>query len=190
MKLIVGLGNPGQDYEKTRHNVGFMVLNRLAQKLGGEFCDLSRWEAATLEMNVAGEKVVLLKPLTYMNNSGRSVGKFATYYKLEPKDIWVISDDVDLPLGTIRVRDTGSSGGHNGLKSINDALGTEDYYHIRIGVTNADRDEDTAIFVLNDFAKKEQGMLDAVINQTCDLIVRGLEDKQLTNHSYTVDEIR
>lgn len=198
MKLIVGLGNPGKDYLNTRHNFGFMVIDALVDRLGAPSCTMSRWQAETSELNASGEKVLLMKPQTYMNNSGAAVGRFVEYYKVEPKDIWVISDDLDLPLGTIRVRDTGSSGGHNGLKSINDALGTEDYYHIRLGIgqradmlnegSQAHQEPEASIFVLDKFSKREEPLLQKVIAETADLILKALEDKKLDNHSKTVDQ--
>ncbi len=196
MKLIVGLGNPGTEYIRTRHNVGFMVVEELASQLGAPWCDSSKWQAETAEAAIRGQKVVLLKPQTYMNLSGEAVGKFAQYYQLESTAIWVVSDDIDLPLGKIRIREEGSSGGHNGLKSISSSLGSEAYYRIRIGVgprlepTNqADQlpDLDAAIYVLQAFDAKEKPLVSRVISQAAQLILSGLTADQLESHTITID---
>lgn len=191
MKLIVGLGNVGKDYEKTRHNVGFMVLDLLGTDLGANYCATSKFSAEIAEVTVEGEKVMFMMPQTMMNNSGEAVGKFVEYYRLEPKDVWVVSDDIDLPLGRIRTRDEGSSGGHNGLKSIDQALGTEAYGHIRVGVASAEYSQtgerDAVIFVLDNFAVGERSLLEKVVAQTGQLIIDALKDQQLTSHTVTVD---
>lgn len=194
MKLIVGLGNPGPDYAKTRHNFGFMVLDAIANMLETTFCDMSRWKATTAEINVDGEKVILIKPLTYMNLSGQSVGLFASYYKVEPKDVWILADELDLPLGTVRVRDEGSSAGHNGLKSIAEALGTEQYWRFRLGIGPSGVEESTvhqqpegAAFVLQSFTEKEQPVVDKVISMTAKLILDALSSKQLESRTHKVD---
>lgn len=199
MKLIVGLGNPGKEYEKTRHNIGFMVLDAIADELQAQFCDMSRWSADTTEFQVHGEKVVLLKPLTFMNKSGQAVGTFAHYYKLEPKDIWVVSDDIDMPLGRIRVRHEGSSGGHNGLKSIIEHLGTENFTRIRLGVAEFTGDAqstplvrtepDASILVLQPFKKREEPLLATVIATAKDRILDGLQTKTLEARTIEVDSI-
>ncbi len=196
MKLIVGLGNPGKEYEKTRHNVGFMVLDALTDHLETEFCDMSRFSASTAEFNSHGEKVVLLKPQTFMNKSGESVAKFASYYKLEPKDIWIISDDLDMPLGRIRIRHEGSSGGHNGLNSIIESLGNEEFTRIRLGIeeftgvtdsTVALRSEpEASVFVLQPFTKREEQLRDKVIEATRDILLQGLGSTPLTAHTIEV----
>jgi peptidyl-tRNA hydrolase, PTH1 family len=132
MKLIIGLGNPGAQYEKTRHNVGFHVVDALATKYA------LRWERRGRAMIVNGtigrEKVVLVKPLTYMNNSGEAVGELVRWFKCEPDDLLVIYDELDLPLGHIRLRARGSSGGHNGIKSIVQHLHTEQFPRMRVGI--------------------------------------------------------
>lgn len=133
MKLIVGLGNPGAEYAHTRHNMGFDVIDELASRWG-----ISLWKEA-MKAQVAscvrdGEKILLVKPLTYMNNSGEAVGAIARYYKVEPEDIFVVCDDLDLPVGKTRIRKKGASGGHNGIKSLIAHLGTEEFNRFRIGV--------------------------------------------------------
>ena len=133
MKLIVGLGNPGKDYEKTRHNAGFMAINHLAERHGFSGAK-TKFHAGVLEGRIEGEKVMLMQPMTFMNRSGLAVGEAATFYKLDPQDIMVIVDDVALPCGRIRIRKEGSAGGHNGLSDIKRALGTQAYPRLRIGV--------------------------------------------------------
>lgn len=132
MKLIIGLGNPGTQYEKTRHNIGFHVVDKLAHKYS------LRWERRNRAMIASGvigsEKVVLVKPLTFMNNSGEAVGEFVRWYKVEPDDILVIYDDLDLPVGNIRLRARGSSGGHNGIKSLTQHLHTDQFPRLRVGI--------------------------------------------------------
>lgn len=197
MRLIVGLGNPGREYAQTRHNVGFMVLDQLVRELGGAFCEASKWEALTAEATVAGEKIIFMQPTTYVNLSGNAVVKFAGYYKLEPKDIWVVSDDLDLPLGRIRIRQGGGSGGHNGLKSIIEKLGSEDFYRIRLGIqqftgdpksTDAIRTEpEASVFVLQPFEKREEVLVQHAIEEATNLILAGLKSGQLTSHTLEID---
>lgn len=137
MKLIVGLGNPGPEYDNTRHNVGFVVLDRLARRYASPpgAVARSKFHGAVLDAEIDGEKVMLLKPLTYMNRSGQAVAEAASFYKLDPaKDLLVIVDDVALPCGSIRLRPEGSAGGHNGLLDIEQKLGTTAYPRLRIGI--------------------------------------------------------
>lgn len=133
MKLIVGLGNPGTEYEKTRHNVGFMAVDLLAEKLGAVTWK-EEHKAQTAAVRIDGEKCLLVRPQTFMNLSGDAVGKLAAYYKVEPQDIIVVYDDMDLPVGVLRIRTRGSAGGHNGMKSVIAALGTQEFPHVRVGV--------------------------------------------------------
>ena len=133
MKIIAGLGNPGSEYAKTRHNVGFMFVDALAGKLGvTEWKD--KFEAKIGETRIGSEKVLLVKPQTYMNESGRSLGPLMSFYKLEPEDLIVVHDDMDIPAGTIRIRKKGSAGGHNGIKSILAHIGDEHFSRVRIGI--------------------------------------------------------
>ena len=129
-RLLVGLGNPGREYSGTRHNVGFMVLDRLAAALGATFRADKKWKA---DLAVTGD-VFLLKPQTYMNLSGESVSEIARFYKIEPARVLVVLDDMALPLGRLRIRERGSHGGHNGLRSILDHLGTQDVPRLRVGI--------------------------------------------------------
>lgn len=162
MKLIVGLGNPGKSYEKTRHNVGFMVLDKLIQDLNLKTQTKFKGEFTQTTLN--GESVVLLKPHTFMNLSGESVRLVKDFYKIEDPDILVIYDDLDLPVGKLRLREKGSSGGHNGIKSIISHLHHQDFKRIRIGI-----DKDplivTADYVLGKFSKNDQIPLKTAIDK-------------------------
>ena len=133
MKMIVGLGNPGSEYARTKHNVGFMFLDALAEKLGADNWK-TKYDALVAEARIGTEKVLLVKPLTYMNESGRAVGPLMSWYKLAPEDLIVVHDDMDIPAGTIRIRRKGSAGGHNGMKSILYHVGDENFPRLRIGI--------------------------------------------------------
>jgi len=133
VKIIAGLGNPGAEYAKTRHNVGFMLIDALAAKLGVDDWR-EKYDAMVLETRIGLEKVLLVKPLTYMNESGRAIGPLLSWYKLEAEDLVVVHDDLDIPVGTIRIRKKGSAGGHNGIKSILSHVGDEHFARVRIGI--------------------------------------------------------
>ena len=130
MRMIVGLGNPGEDYINTRHNAGFMVVDQYASGLGLCFSDEQRWKS---KISKNGD-CYLIKPQTYMNESGVAVGQMAAYYKIRPTEILVLYDDMDLPLGRLRIRGSGSAGGHNGMRSVINHLGTQDFPRLRIGI--------------------------------------------------------
>lgn len=133
MKLVVGLGNPGKQYEKTKHNIGFMVIDAIADSVPH-----TPWReeqhAEVCSITVDGEKVLLVKPQTFMNLSGESVGPLMRYYKIDPSDVYCIYDDMDLPIGKLRIRPNGSSGGHNGIKSLISHIGTENFPRFRVGI--------------------------------------------------------
>lgn len=133
MKIIAGLGNPGPEYAQTKHNVGFMIVDALAAALGAEWRQ-GKFEALVAETRIGSEKVVLVKPLTYMNESGRAIGPLMSWYKLAPEDLIVCHDDMDIPAGTIRIRRKGSAGGHNGIKSILAHVGDEHFVRVRLGI--------------------------------------------------------
>lgn len=169
--IIVGLGNPGEKYTATRHNAGFMAIDAIAEKYGARI-DRSRFKALCGECEIAGARALLVKPQTFMNNSGEAVAEASKFYKIDAKNIVILSDDTTLDCGRIRVRRKGSAGGHNGLKSINEHLGTEEYARIKIGVgQKPHRDYDLADWVL--------GSLDAdgidKVRSTFDIVCRGLE---------------
>jgi len=158
MKLVVGLGNPGEEYKNTRHNIGFEIVDNITEaawKLNKKF------NAEISEEKIGREKIIFLKPQTFMNNSGRAVAAAACFYKIKPADILVIHDDIDLPLGKIRIKKDGSSGGHRGVQSIVEALGTENFIRLKIGVAPETRPKnfDAANFVLKKFGKAEEKTL-------------------------------
>ena len=154
--MIVGLGNPGKDYEKTRHNVGFRSTDLLAGLLKTRI-DRLKFKALTRMVNYNGMKVLLVQPQTYMNASGAAVSALATYYKVKPERILVIFDDISLPVGRIRIRKDGSAGGHNGVKSIIQSLGTDQFPRIKVGVgAKPHPDYDLADWVLSKFSAQEE----------------------------------
>jgi PTH1 family peptidyl-tRNA hydrolase len=152
MKVIVGLGNPGSQYAGTRHNVGFAVVDMLARSGRWQ----QRFQAEVAEGQEGEEKVLYVKPLTYMNRSGQSVRQVLDFYKVPPTDLLVIADDINLPLGQLRARPDGSAGGHNGLKDIAQHLGTTEYPRLRIGVGGPQGSQDLADYVLARFRASEQ----------------------------------
>ena len=162
MKCIVGLGNPGSEYESTRHNVGFRVIDRLASLLVVSV-NREKFRALYGEAKVAGEKVFLVKPQTYMNLSGEAVRELVDYFHIDLSDVIVVYDDMDLPLGSLRLRETGSAGFHNGMKSILSCLGTNQIKRVRIGV-GAHGEIAAADYVLGKFKKEER----EVVSKTCD----------------------
>lgn len=134
MKVIVGLGNPGSGYQHTRHNVGFMVVDRLAQRLAPAAPSRSQFQAAVIETRAEDDKCLLVKPMTYMNLSGNTVSEIVRFFKLDPVELLVVTDDVALPIGDIRLRKGGSDGGHNGLANISLRLGTQEFPRLRVGI--------------------------------------------------------
>lgn len=173
MYLIVGLGNPGKDYKETRHNAGFMVMDALAAKLKINF-DRKKFKGQVAEGRIGTEKVVLLKPETFMNLSGESLIEAANFYKIEESQILVIFDDVSLDVGKIRIRKKGSAGGHNGIKSIISHLGTENFPRIKVGVGAAKRD--LVRHVLGKFSNEEKIVLDQALHAARDAVFSILEN--------------
>lgn len=174
MKLIVGLGNPGKEYERTRHNAGFMALEALARRHGLSGVK-QKFHAGVLEGRIADQKVMLMQPLTYMNRSGLSVGEAATFYKLAPEDILILVDDLAFACGQLRVRSTGSAGGHNGLKDIERVLGTRDYPRLRIGIDPRGR-VPQADYVLARFTEQQLEVFEPALFTACDAIETWLAD--------------
>lgn len=163
-KLIVGLGNPGREYGKNRHNVGFMAVDEIAKTFEFDnFKEEKKFEAELAQGEISGEKVLLAKPLTFMNKSGEAVRKIVDYFKIDKKDLILIFDDIDLPLGSIRIREKGGAGTHNGMKSVTQALGTDEFPRIKIGTESrgdsAPKKQETSSFVLSDFTKEEEGII-------------------------------
>lgn len=160
MKLIVGLGNPGKEYENTRHNIGFQTIDKFAQKLGVSITK-SKYNGFYAETLIDGEKVILLKPQSYINLSGEVIRKFVDFYKIPVSDILIIHDDLDLAVGTYKIKQKGSSGGHNGLKNIELHLGTQEYKRIKIGISN-NKMIDTKDYVLGRLSKEETKELESI----------------------------
>ena len=165
MKLIVGLGNPGKFYENTRHNIGFMVLDNFANTNKWK----SKWNALYTETMVNNEKVLLVKPETYMNLSGNALIEFVNFYKINLADILVIQDDLDLPFGTYKLKTNSSAGGHNGIKSIIDRLGSNNFARLKIGISN-NKEMDTKDYVLGHFNKEEMNLLEELYPTFCNII--------------------
>ena len=178
MKLIVGLGNIGREYENTRHNIGFMVVDELAKRLGVTFGKEDR-NAYCSEYR-APEKTLIIKPTTYMNLSGIAVGAYANFYHIEPEDIAVIQDDMDLPVGHLRIRRKGSAGGHNGIKSITEHLGTEEYPRFKIGIGHPDRNNKAVInHVLHQCQGDDKAAIDTAVKAMAEALEQWLKDGDL-----------
>ena len=166
IRLIVGLGNPGAEYELTRHNAGFWLVDQLAH---GELKRETRFAALAAKIRISGSEVWLLEPQTFMNRSGQSVGALARFYKINPDEILVAHDELDLPPGVAKLKKGGSSGGHNGLKDISAALGTQDYWRLRIGIGHPREmylQQAVVDFVLHRPRKEEQNLIDIAIENS------------------------
>ena len=155
MKMIIGLGNPGSKYAKTKHNIGFMALDKIAYRYGTAF-NKTKFEAVYAEVRVANEKILLIKPQTFMNDSGRAVRPFLDYFQVDLKDLLIIYDDLDLPVGKVRLRQKGSAGGHNGIKSVIQYIGTQAFNRIKIGIDHPMRGHTVVQHVLSTFPKEQQ----------------------------------
>jgi len=180
MKLIIGLGNPGKKYQYSKHNIGFEAVDEVAFQMGITF-NKSKFESVYAEGRVGTEKIVLIKPQTYMNLSGRSVRPWMNYYNLTEEDIVVIYDDMDLPPGKIRLRQKGSSGGHNGIKSIIQYLGTKEFNRIKVGVGRPRPGQDVISNVLSGFAKEDMEAVNESIQLVSDAIEYWSQDHSFQN---------
>ena len=177
--LIVGLGNPGRDYEKTRHNIGFRCVDEIAAKHGFSF-NKKQGKAVVAEGKIGEHKVLLVKPQTYMNLSGASVRELVNFYKIPIEHVLVISDDLDIPLGTLRIRMQGSAGGQKGLKHIMEQLGTPNVYRLRVGIGRPPGRMEAKDYVLQDFGKDEQIWL----VETLDRVVKAIDT--FLDHGITI----
>ena len=173
MKLIVGLGNPGKEYENTRHNIGYIFIDNFADSLGIKI-DKKKFNGLYAETIINNEKVILVKPLSYMNLSGEVVIQFVSFYKINIADILIINDDLDMETGRIRLRYKGTSGGHNGLKNIALHLGTEDFKRLKIGISN-NKLIDTKDYVLGKFSKEDKELINELKPKINDLLNDYLE---------------
>ena len=170
MRLIVGLGNPGAQYENTRHNVGFMVVDKLAGEFGISVTK-NKFEVRYGSGTIGDQAVMLAKPMAFMNRSGWPVQKLAAYFKINSKDVIVIHDDIDLAFGRFKIKEKGGHGGHKGLKSIIQAVGQDAFVRLRIGVGRSETGNSVSDHVLGPFDNKESKLLDAIINRARDAVV-------------------
>jgi PTH1 family peptidyl-tRNA hydrolase len=175
MKVVVGLGNPGSEYERTPHNMGFLVLDRLAERLGCRLKGSAKFEARLGTATHAGEELILVQPQTFMNNSGRSVGAVVNYRKLSPAELLVVVDDADIPLGSLRLRKSGGTGGHRGLASISQVLGTPDYNRVRVGIGRGVRRDDLVDHVLGVFGREDWAAAQKAIEMAVDAVLGVVE---------------
>lgn len=186
--LVVGLGNPGPQYAKTRHNVGFMVADLLAARMGAPFKVHKRSGAEIVTGRLGNHSVVVAKPRTFMNESGRHTGPLAKFYSVSPADVIIIHDELDIDFGTIRLKLGGGEGGHNGLRSVANALGAKDFQRVRIGIGRPPGRKDPAAFVLEPFTAAERAELATICELAADatelLIEAGLEAAQNQVHAW------
>ena len=168
--LIVGLGNPGQQYRLTRHNAGAMFLESLAQEFGGQFKVEAKFFGASARLSIAGQDVRLLFPATYMNHSGKAVAAVSQYYKIPPANILVAYDELDLPNGTARLKQGGGHGGHNGVRDIISALGDRDFLRLRLGIGHPGDSSKVLNYVLGEPSRQEAETLQASINRAIDIV--------------------
>ena len=174
VKLIIGLGNPGKPYEQTRHNIGFDVIDELANRWNAPL-NQSKFNGMYASIHRPEGKVILLKPLTYMNLSGESVRPLMDYFDIDVEDIIVIYDDLDLETGKLRLRAKGSAGGHNGIKSLIQHLGTQEFNRIRVGVNRPPAGMKVADYVLSKFSKDDQVVVKEAIDKSCDAVETALK---------------
>lgn len=190
MILIAGLGNPGKEYENTRHNAGFLVLDTLAQKLGADLSE-RKHRALCGKAVIGGQKVILLKPQTYMNSSGESIRAAADYYKVPPEDILVVYDDISLAPGQLRIRAKGSAGGHNGIKSIIANLGTQEFPRVKVGIGEKPPRMDLADYVLGHFSSGEKKIMEEAAKEAadaiCEIVNVGIE-QAMNDHNRRKEE--
>ena len=170
MKVIVGLGNPGKEYEKTYHNLGFMIVDELCKKYG-IILNKSKFNSVFGQGKINDEIVLVVKPLTYMNLSGNAVKAFVDYYKLLPQDVIVVCDDIDIPKGTCRYRENGSGGTHNGLKNIVYKLNSENFKRVKIGAKREDETQDLKDYVLSKIDKESFLKISSIFNESIEKIV-------------------
>ncbi len=188
--LIVGLGNPGRDYQRNRHNIGFMLADELAERLGTKFRRMKH-KALLTSARYKGDKIILAKPQTYMNNSGQAVSTLVRYYKIPLTNLLVAYDDVDLPFETIRLRPSGGSAGQKGMKSIIRQLGSQDFPRLRLGIGRPPGRMSTPDYVLQDFSQQESDVLPFVLDRTADaaltFISEGIE-AAMTKYNQTAED--
>jgi peptidyl-tRNA hydrolase, PTH1 family len=173
IRLIVGLGNPGPEYEQTRHNAGFWLVDQLADKFGAPLAREARFAGLASRIRIAGGEVWLLEPQTYMNRSGQSVGALARFFKIAPEEVLVVHDELDLPPGAAKLKKGGSAAGHNGLKDITAALGKQDYWRLRLGIGHPREmglQQQVVDFVLHRPRREEMEAIEGAIERSLDVL--------------------
>ena len=175
MYIIVGLGNPGKKYEDTRHNIGFKTIDALADKLNIKVNKI-KFKGLVGEGRIAGEKVILLKPHTFMNNSGESVVEILNFYKLKPENLLVVVDDIDIEFAQLKIKKNGSAGTHNGLKSIVNLIGSKNFARFKIGVGKKHPNEDLASFVLSNFPSRDKKHIEDAVDACSESIIKTVTD--------------
>lgn len=179
VRLVVGLRNPGADYEGTRHNVGAEVVERVVEDLGESPGRApSRVSAAVAQTGIGDDRTIFVLPYVYMNESGRVVRSALDYYKIDSDDLLVVHDDIDLPFGRLRLQVAGGSGGHNGIRSVEAALGTKEFSRLKVGVGRPSGSQDPADYVLRRFSKTERPEMDVVVGDAADVVIRWLDDRE------------
>lgn len=173
--LIIGLGNPGPEYRHNRHNIGFLVLDRLVERWGSSFSSVS-FKALTTDLRRQGLKIMLAKPQTYMNQSGQSVRSLVNFYKLDLSDILVVYDDVDLPFGSLRLKPSGGAAGQKGMQSIIRALGTRNFARLRVGIGRPPGRMSVSSYVLQDFDSREQEELEFILEEAVEAVESWLDE--------------
>lgn len=190
ISLIVGLGNPGNSYSETRHNAGFHFLDSLLDRTGGQFKPESRFGGSVAKISIAGHPVWCLAPTEFMNHSGRALGKFANFYKIEPESILVVHDELDLPPGSIRLKEGGGHGGHNGLRDIIEQTGQKNFKRLRIGIGHPGHASKVSAYVLKKAPEAERELTDLAIQrglEEIENIVKGhLQEAMNTLHTHAV----
>ena len=192
MKLIAGLGNPGKEYQNTRHNSGFMAIDLLADRLGVSI-STNKFNALIAQTRIEGQPVLLMKPLTYMNESGSALSQAVSFYKIEPQDILVLHDDMDLPVGSVRIRKKGSAGGQKGMKSIISCLKTDEIARIRIGVGHSQKGNHEIVpdWVLSPVSKADREVFDTALKAAADAAYAWVSedmDKVMSRYNIKVKE--
>lgn len=179
MRVVVGLRNPGSEYERTRHNVGHEVVARVVDRAGESFSKApSRLKAMIARSGLGDDATLFVAPVTFMNQSGRAVRAVLDYYKLSSEDLFVVHDDIDLEFGRLRLQVAGGSGGHNGIRSLEQALGTNEFSRLKVGVGRPPGTMDPAHFVLHPFSAPERPQVDSIIEDAADVVESWLEDRQ------------
>jgi PTH1 family peptidyl-tRNA hydrolase len=172
IRLIVGLGNPGAEYEKTRHNAGFWWVDAIAASKRAEWKKEAKFSGWTTKVAEGGVEFALLKPATFMNESGRSVGKYLHFYKIEPVEMLVVHDELDLPPGAVKLKRGGGTGGHNGLEDLAEVLGTKDFWRLRVGIGHPGHKDLVPDYVLKKARREEQELIDPAFDRSLELLAR------------------